>query len=260
MKKATTDILCCPICKSNLDFRGNNASEEITRGVFECKACRRSYPVEDGFIHFLQEGEVRRFSNRAEFFRSIYCKLYTPLTNFMFLPCGGVKKARQEVLERLEIPSGAEILETGIGACDNIPLIARRSDYGSFYGLDNQQKMLRKCMRNLKKWNIQADLFWSNAEEVPFKDDVFDVVFHLGAINLFSDKKQAIDEMIRVAKPKTRIVIADENEKAARLFSIFMGKQEKVTPPVDLIPDNMEDIHLHTIWSGLGYLIEFRTP
>jgi hypothetical protein len=39
-----------------------------------------------------------------------------------------------------------------------------------------------------------------------------------------------------------------------------MGKQEKVTPPVDLIPDNMEDIHLHTIWSGLGYLIEFRTP
>lgn len=260
MKRTTKDILCCPKCRNDLLFNENDASGKITKGVLECATCQRSYPLENGFIHFLREGEVRRFSNRAEFFRSIYCQLYTPLTNFMFLPCGGVKKARQEVLSRLEIPSGAKILETGTGACDNIPFIAQKSDYGSFYGLDNQQKMLRKCMRNLKKWNLQADLFWSNAEELPFKDDVFDVVFHLGAINLFSDKKQAIDEMIRVAKPRTKIVIADENEKAARLFRIFMGKQEKIIPPVDLIPDNMQDIHLDTIWRGLGYLIEFRTP
>jgi len=87
-----------------------------------------------------------------------------------------------------------------------------------------------------------------------------DVVFHLGAINLFRDKKSAIDEMIRVARPGTRIVIADESEKASRLFAIFVGHHDPVVPPVDLIPANMLEVNLKSIWNEYGYLITFRKP
>jgi hypothetical protein len=66
--------------------------------------------------------------------------------------------------------------------------------------------------------------------------------------------------MIRVAKPGTKIVIADESDKANKYYSIFLGKQEKVVPPVDLIPSGMLDIRLDTIWRGFGYAIDFRTP
>lgn len=43
-------------------------------------------------------------------------------------------------------------------------------------------------------------------------------MFHLGGINFFDDKARAIAEMVRVAKPGTRIVICDENERGARAF------------------------------------------
>jgi len=260
MNRNTLDILCCPKCKNDLIFQGQDTHDKITEGELVCESCRKSYTIEDGIVHFLQEGEVFRFSKRAEFFRSIYACLYTPATNFMFIPCGGAKKARREVLDRLEIPSGAKILETGIGAGDNLPFLVKHSDHISFFGIDNQQRMLRSCKRNIKKRNLQADLFWANAEKLPFKNHSFDVVFHLGSINLFSNKKQAIDEMIRVARPGTKIIIADETQKASKYFNLFMGKQEKIVPPVDLIPDTMQDIRLDIIWRGFGYLIEFRVP
>ncbi|MCU0458182.1 MAG: hypothetical protein MUE37_03720 [Bacteroidales bacterium] len=63
--------------------------------------------------------------------------------------------------------------------------------------------------------------------------------------------------MIRVAKPGCHIVIADETEKAGRLFHIFTGSAEKVVPPVDMVPPEMKNISLNTIWKGYGYVIEF---
>lgn len=192
--------------------------------------------------------------------RAIYARMYTPLTNLMFLPCGGVRRARQEVLEHLEIGRDSIVLETGIGPGDNIPYLNGVLKGRPYYGLDNQQIMLIKCRENAERWNQPVLLVRANAERLPFKDDSFDVVFHLGAINLFRDKKSAIEEMIRVARPGTRIVIADESERASKLFAIFVGKQDPVVPPVDLIPPGMQEISLKSIWNDYGYLITFRKP
>jgi ubiquinone/menaquinone biosynthesis C-methylase UbiE len=119
--------------------------------------------------------------------------------------------------------------------------------------------MMVNCTRNLSLWGIRAGIVRADAVQVPFRDNTFDVVFHLGAINLFSDKKRAIEEMIRVAKPGTHIVIADETEKAGKLFNLFTGPAEKIIPPVDLVPETMQNISLETIWRGYGYVIEFDT-
>ena len=52
----------------------------------------------------------------------------------------------------------------------------------------------------------------------PNQDDSFGGVFHIGGINFFDDKKRAIEEMIRVARPGSRILISDEKEKAAQAY------------------------------------------
>jgi len=260
MKSQPAEILCCPKCKNELHFKGEEITDaHLSCGLF-CPECSSEFKVNEGFIHFIREDEVFRFSKREEFFRSVYASLYTPVTNLMFLPCGGTKNARREVLENLEIKTGSSILETGIGTGDNILFLKDRLNGCLYYGLDNQLRMLRTCARNLYKWNRLANLYRANAEQLPFKDNSFDVVFHLGAINLFQGKKQAIDEMIRVAKPGTRIVIADETEKASRLFAIFVGKHEPIVPPVDLVPMEMQEIKLEIIWKDYGYLITFRKP
>ena len=44
----------------------------------------------------------------------------------------------------------------------------------------------------------------------------FDVVFHMGGINFFNDKAQALQEMVRVAKPETKFVIVGETEQITK--------------------------------------------
>jgi ubiquinone/menaquinone biosynthesis C-methylase UbiE len=130
----------------------------------------------------------------------------------------------------------------------------------TFYGIDIQKQMIGHCMKNLKKWNLEAGIYRADAEELPFRDEKFDVVFHLGAINLFFNKQKAINEMIRVAKPGTKIIIADETEKAGRLFNYFTGSKDKIVPPFDLIPSGMLDKKIEIIWKGYGYVISFLKP
>ncbi len=80
-------------------------------------------------------------------------------------------------------------------------------------GLDLSAEMLVRCQTNLRRWEMDADLFLGNAESLPFINADFDAVFHVGGINFFSDRAKAIREMIRVAKPGSLILIADETEE-----------------------------------------------
>jgi ubiquinone/menaquinone biosynthesis C-methylase UbiE len=109
------------------------------------------------------------------------------------------------------------------------------------------------------------------AEALPFKSESFDTVFHIGGINFFSEKKSAIDEMIRVARPGSKIVIADESEQVAqfiaRLFRLSksnQGRKVDTSVPVHLVPETMEAIQVDGIWKRHGhyhgYCLEFRTP
>ena len=260
METNYSSIVCCPKCRHELYFFKNDDEGPDGSGAWICRDCGKVFHNQDGFIQFINDDDVFRLTKREEIMRSIYARFYTPLTNWMFIPCGGVRKARQEVLEHLEMKPGDLVLETGIGTGDNIPYLNGMIDGCPYFGLDNQVIMLKNCCRNSHKWKQPVFLYRANAEELPFRDNSFDVVFHLGAINLFKDKKQAIDEMIRVAKPGTRIVIADESEKASKLFAILVGRHEPVVPPVHLVPEEMQELSLKNIWNDYGYLITFRKP
>jgi ubiquinone/menaquinone biosynthesis C-methylase UbiE len=131
--------------------------------------------------------------------------------------------------------------------------------------------MLAQCVRNMKKWRREADLFLGNAEALPFRDESFDAVLHVGGINFFAEKRKAVEEMVRVAKPGAKIVIACETEKAIKSnrigIRLVFGKRlmEKMVEfrhkdMRTLIPENMSGIRFEQIWEGNGYLLEFRKP
>jgi ubiquinone/menaquinone biosynthesis C-methylase UbiE/uncharacterized protein YbaR (Trm112 family) len=260
MKTYQTDVLCCPTCKNTLSQRNEKIGDVIAPDELICTSCNKNYLNMDGYIDFLGEKGRILTSKREEIVRSFYAKFYSPLTNLMFLLCGGVKNARREVLSRLDIKNDNIVLETGMGAGENFPWLNRMAENLKFYGIDIQKQMMIHCMRNINRWNIKGEIYRADAEELPFRDEKFDVVFHLGAINLFSDKKKAIAEMIRVAKPGTKIVIADETEKAGRLFNLFTGTDDTIIPPIDLIPGEMKNKQMDIIWRGYGYVISFVKP
>ena len=110
----------------------------------------------------------------------------------------------------LEVKPGDSVLETSVGTGLNYKYLSRGVKLS---GLDLSPEMLANCQANLRRWEMDADLYLGNAESLPFADSSFDVVFHVGGINFFNDRAKAIREMIRVAKPGSLLLIADETEK-----------------------------------------------
>lgn len=122
-------------------------------------------------------------------------------------------------------------------------------------------------MKNARKWNKNANFFQGNAEVLPFKDDFFDVVFHVGRINFFNNKQAAIAKIIRVAKSGTKIVIVDETEKLVEstykktpITRGYYEMEKEVTVPLEFIPDDIQNISYKEIYEGLMYCLTFRKP
>jgi ubiquinone/menaquinone biosynthesis C-methylase UbiE len=260
------DILRCPLCGGVLSLIGPKRSTHIDSGEIICTACGKRFPVKDGITRFIESDDMSEEERRFELFRRLfYSRIYDSSTRLMFLLCGGEDKARSECLDRLEITQRSRILETGIGTASNVPYLLKKIGKCNIFGIDISPSMLRLSERKLKRFGFAPEIFQARAEHLPFKDNSFDSVFHIGAINIFENKKQAIDEMIRVARPGTKIIIADESDKTNKLwdkllFTRLLSRQTEVVPPIDLVPRNMTDIKLDTIWKGYGYCIEFKTP
>jgi ubiquinone/menaquinone biosynthesis C-methylase UbiE len=160
------------------------------------------------------------------------------------------------------------VVEVSIGPGVNLPYLDGRNDVGEIYGLDISLGQLNRCREYTAHhgWNTQLQL--GNAEQLPYLDNTFGGVFHVGGINFFNDKKKAIEEMIRVAKPGARILICDENEKGAQAYERFfpgfmknVGPQrEAIVAPVALVPSEMQEVRVFEAWGGWMYGLEFRKP
>jgi ubiquinone/menaquinone biosynthesis C-methylase UbiE len=164
----------------------------------------------------------------------------------------------------LEVKSGDSVLETSVGTGLNYKYLPSGV---SLSGLDLSPEMLTNCQTNLHRWKMEADLYLGNAESLPFADSSFDVVFHVGGINFFNDRAKAIREMIRVAKPGSLLLIADETEKHVKEIyekglggHLYKDRKAPVSAPIDLIPPEMQEIHLEEMRYGDWYTLTFRKP
>jgi len=56
MKRQLMDILCCPVCKGDLDLRIQQEDEkEILEGTLHCAVCRVDYPIHEGIPNLLPQ-------------------------------------------------------------------------------------------------------------------------------------------------------------------------------------------------------------
>ena len=171
-------------------------------------------------------------------------------------------------MDPLEVRAGDSVLETSVGTGLNFKYLPLGV---SLSGIDLSPEMLASCRAKLRRWGLQGDLFLGNAECLPFADSSFDVVFHVGGINFFNDRAKAIREMIRVAKPGSRILIADETEEHVKdmyergpiTSGYYKNRKEPVTAPIDLVPPEMLETHLELL-KPMGknrfYALTFRKP
>jgi len=56
MKRSLMDILCCPVCKGDLELRVDAEDEkEILEGILHCAACDVDYPIHEGIPNLLPQ-------------------------------------------------------------------------------------------------------------------------------------------------------------------------------------------------------------
>lgn len=266
MKLGTLDVLACPRCHAGLESRADGQRHPVTAGSLTCLGCGRTYVIVARIPRFIEPANLtglnRRFSRLYDWFAPFY-GLYTGAA---FAVIGGEARCRRDLIDRLA-PRG-RVLEVSIGTGSNLPYLMDRPDVASVFGLDISPGQLRQCQRRLARHGWQVELLLGDAEELPFHDAAFDAVLHAGGINFFNDRRRAIDEMLRVARPGAKIVIADENKRGARLYDVtlpgfrrgFGGERQRVAAPAHLVPATVEALELHDLWGGWFYCLEFRKP
>ncbi|MCQ3938408.1 MAG: hypothetical protein DPW18_15370 [Chloroflexi bacterium] len=267
MKKTSLDLLACPCCHGFLELEDGNESTLLS-GRLTCSRCGRLFPIVEGIPHFIKSEELTGFNRRFSRMYDLTAWGYRAFSKVAFAFIGmNEETSRREITDRLD-PQGGKVLEVSIGPGVNLPYIVHRADVGKVFGLDISLGQLKNCQRYAAKKGWGVDLFLGNAEQLPFKDEAFESVLHVGGINFFNDKKSAIEEMIRVAKPGARILVADETERGAKGYEkvipgfkgSFEGKREEVAPPIDLVPKQMRETRIFDAWKGWFYCIEFRKP
>lgn len=179
-----------------------------------------------------------------------------------------IPQLRRELMQMLEWENGASVLYVSVGTGADFQYIPKEIDLKTLdiTGVDISMGMLKKCKKNWQK-KLPLTLINCVAEDLPFADNTFDIVFHNGGINFFSDKKKAISEMLRVAKHGTKLLIADETsdfvEKQYRK-SIFSKKYFNNTPEINLLeieqclPCSVQEKQMKLLWNNQFYSLTFR--
>jgi ubiquinone/menaquinone biosynthesis C-methylase UbiE len=263
---ADVERLKCPrpSCQGGLTFHGSlgapiDGGDErpLVSGHLDCAVCGASYSVHWGCPNLVRPGSV---AGPDRLLRPIY-DLIAPThdagVNFVLplLQFPDPTGSRDRYIERMQLGDlhanggPVRILEVGIGAGANLPLLEEHlpADLDvELWGLDLSLGMLLQCAWRTEWWYSvpRVRLLLGDAHSLPFKDDQFDRVFHIGGINAYRDQATALREMARVAKPQTPIVVVDEGLDPKRhhalhhriAFQSLTWFDPDPRPPVDLLP------------------------
>jgi len=103
----------------------------------------------------------------------------------------------------------------------------RTNGRGQLYGIDNSSKMIEVAQAS-SNGCPNVHFCKSQAEELPFDGNFFDVVMCSNAFHHFSNPEKAVREAQRVLKPRGRLYISDitANNVFMRIFDTFMHSLE----------------------------------
>ncbi len=114
----------------------------------------------------------------------------------------GAMKSTRELLELCQIDKGKYVLEVGCGVGITSCYIAKT--YGCrVVGVDISEKMINWSNERAKREDVEnrVEFRIADVQNLPFDDDIFDVVIGESATAFLEDKQRGMNEYVRVTKP-----------------------------------------------------------
>lgn len=250
MEPTTLALLCCPSTHQPLN---------LENGRLTALGARAAFPVRNGIPSLFP---LSARSPRHRFWEWVYNRVA-----FAYdwgvevgwkLKLGGHPISRQAYIETIRIAPGDLVLETAVGTGANLLLLPQHARY---VGLDISFNMLLRCQKNLAGAGRKAELVHGDAQFLPFKSNLFDVVFQMGAMQFLSDPGMALAEALRVAKPGGRIWIVDESYS---LPTVLKRARSAPAAPrgiralAQVVPPPGEHIQVESLCNDELYHLSFR--
>jgi SAM-dependent methyltransferase len=160
--------------------------------------------------------------------------------------------------ERAGAAAGIELLDVATGS-GNVSIPAARLG-ASVTALDLTPKLLDAQRARAAAANVEIELVEGDAEELPFDDDSFDRVTSCFGVMFAPRQKLAAEELVRVARPGGRIVVAAWTPdgfigRSFRTMATYMP-----TPPPELKPPPLwgDEQHVRGLFEGTGVELIFE--
>lgn len=146
------------------------------------------------------------------------------------------------------IKKGDHVLDLGSGA-GNDCFVARAivRETGKVTGLDMTEPMIAKARENCSKLKFSnVDFVIGDIEEMPFENNIFDVVISNCVLNLVPDKSKAFSEIKRVLKSGGHFCVSDvvikgnlpeKLRKDAEMYAGCVSGAIEMTEYLDIIKD-----------------------
>lgn len=115
-------------------------------------------------------------------------------------------------LEKVQIARGNFILDIGCGGGRTVSRLAELATDGKVYGIDHSSD----CVKWSKEYNKgllnkgRVEIIHTGVENMPFKDNLFDLVVAVETIYFWPDIADCFKEIKRVLKPGGRFLIVNE--------------------------------------------------
>ena len=208
-----TKGIVCPSCKGKLLVLQNEEGSLV-----QCNNCTAQYPVAGASPLLLPDNLSSNKKNIQKFWKHLYHAAYEghdaikDRSKFI-LELDSLKKLFQtrEHLAVNEMPieslKGKKVLEIGPGA-------GAHSSLFSYYGADMTSMDI--TLDRVVSTQSKLDILDSNApgvavqgdaEQLPFEDNHFDIVYSNGVLHHTPDTEKAINEVYRILKPGGQAVI-----------------------------------------------------
>lgn len=194
-----------------------------------------------------------------DFVERVYEKL-AGIYDFTFGPT--LHPGRLEAIRRMDIRSGARVLEVGVGTGINLPLYPRACDVT---GIDLSGHMLEKAHgRIVRQGLVNCGVLEMDAAAMSFPDNSFDIVYAPYLISVVPDPVQVAREMRRVCRSGGRIVILNHFkstnpvlsriETAISPLTVHIGFKSDLCLPgfltqAELTPISVQKVNLPRMWS-----------
>jgi ubiquinone/menaquinone biosynthesis C-methylase UbiE len=277
MREELLRFLCCPICHGDLKLTVQDTSSDVVlSGRLACDSCHRVYRVSNGIPDFLLPEMLTEQDRKWMLTYDRMALSYDIIMSYLapVFSVGVEAFERHSWAKRLRIGDGATALDISTGTGRNLSFIrGQLGSQGRLVAMDISNGMLARASAraNRKKWR-NVELQRANASYLPYRENSFDAVMHVGGVNTFGDKSKALNEMVRVAKHNSKVLIVDEG-LSARGRETFLGKfliktnaLNKSEPPTALLPKNVKNINVSwdTVYFALVnmswpfYIVEFE--